>query len=67
MTSTSISYGSAVIAEKGQFGYSPAYNIRNYGSIEGRGLWLGGGWDGLGGGGGGSIILRLTLYIHCNI
>ena len=38
-----------VIAEKGQIGYSPAYNLRNYGSVEGRGLWLDGGWDGLGG------------------
>ena len=38
-----------VIAEKGQRGYSPAHNLRNYGTVEGRGLWLGGGWDGLGG------------------
>jgi hypothetical protein len=38
-----------VIAEKGQIGHSPAYNLRNYGSVEGRGLWLDGGWDGLGG------------------
>jgi hypothetical protein len=29
--------------------YSPAHNLRNYGTVEGRGLWLGGGWDGLGG------------------
>jgi hypothetical protein len=38
-----------VIAEKGQRGYSPAHNLRNYGTVEGRGLWLGGGLDGLGG------------------
>jgi hypothetical protein len=34
-----------VIAEKGQRGYSPAHNLRNYGTVEGRGLWLGGGFS----------------------
>jgi hypothetical protein len=34
-----------VIAEKGQRGYSPAHNLRNYGTVEGRGLWLGGGLE----------------------
>lgn len=35
-----------ISAEKGQRGYSPRHNLKHYGSVEGRGLWLECGWSG---------------------